>query len=522
MLRRVSRVTNLSKDPNFVMKTFPLRCAFIVLVATTISAPATTYFVDLNSLNPAPPYADWNTAATNIQDAVDVAAPGDLVLVTNGVYRVGERADGDGQVNRVAVTKALTLQSVNGPAETHIVGFRPIAPPFNRVRCVYLAAGATLSGFTLTNGAASNGGGGVLCESVTAVVSNCVMNGNSATFGGGAYGGTVIASGFINNNASNGGGGAASNLVLQSTFLENRAMQGGAVYGSQVQHSLLLTNSALWSTGGTPKEAGGAYQSQLNNCLLVGNRADYAGGASQSALVNCTIVANAASQVSGVNGCRLTNSIVYYNSNLSPASSAQHFGSTFWHCNVTNPVVAGGNNFSVAPGFVNPAANDFRLQPDSPNINSGYNPVAAPTDLDGHPRVMGGSVDLGAYEYQTPTSNLSYYWAGLLGLPLDGSADELDPDGDGLNNVAEWRAGTSPTNALSTLRMENVTKLTDRVIVRWQSVATRFYWLERTTNPGTAAFETIATQIPGSGGTQMYHDLTAANGESYFYRVGVH
>lgn len=504
------------------MKIFPLRCAFIVFVATTISAPATTYFVDLNSLNPAPPYADWNTAATNIQDAVDLAMPGDLVLVTNGVYQIGEHTDSTGQSNRVVVTKALTLQSVNGPAETHIVGVRPTAPPLSRrVRCVYLAAGATLSGFTLTNGAASNGGG-VLCESVTAVVSNCVMSGNLAgNYGGGAYGGTVIASDFIKNGASSGGGGAASNLVLQSTFLENGAFRGGAVYGSQVQHSLLLTNSAIGGSGGPSAEAGGAYQAQLNNCLLVGNHADIVGGASQSALVNCTIVANVGGLASGVMSCRLTNSIVYYNFGL---SSAQHSGSTFWHCNVTNPVVTGGNNnnFWVVPGFVNPAANDFRLRPDSPNINSGYNPAVAPTDLDGHPRVMGGSVDLGAYEYQTPTSNLSYYWAGLFGLPLDGSADGLDPDGDGLNNMAEWRAGTSPNNALSTLRMENVTKLTDRAIVRWQSIRTRFYWLERTTNPGTAAFETIATQIPGSGGTQMYHDLTAANGESYFYRVGVH
>ena len=34
-------------------------------------------------------FQHWATAATNIQDAVDLATDGDTVLVTNGVYAVG-------------------------------------------------------------------------------------------------------------------------------------------------------------------------------------------------------------------------------------------------------------------------------------------------------------------------------------------------------------------------------------------------------------------------------------------------
>lgn len=49
----------------------------------------TTYYVNVNNLNPVFPYASWATAATNIQDAVDVSKSGDTVLVTNGVYAVG-------------------------------------------------------------------------------------------------------------------------------------------------------------------------------------------------------------------------------------------------------------------------------------------------------------------------------------------------------------------------------------------------------------------------------------------------
>ncbi len=124
------------------------------------NADGGTHYVWQSSPSPAAPFTNWTTAATSIQEAVDVADAGDEILVTNGVYATGGRALSGTMTNRVTVNKALTLRSINGPQVTIIEGYQ-VPGAINgdgAIRCVYLTNGAGLSGFTLRNGATTTNG----------------------------------------------------------------------------------------------------------------------------------------------------------------------------------------------------------------------------------------------------------------------------------------------------------------------------------------------------------------------------
>jgi hypothetical protein len=173
--------------------------------------------------------------------------------------------------------------------------------------------------------------------------------------------------------------------------------------------------------------------------------------------------------------------------------------------------------------FVDFVGGNLRLQSNSPCINAGNNACApGNSDLDGRPRIVGGTVDMGAYEFDQGVSGAFIAWLQQYGLPIDGSADFADPDSDGMNNWQEWVCGTGPTNALSALRLLAPVTAGTNVTVTWQSVTSVTYFLERRTSLGpTSGFATLATNIPGQQGTTIFTDTNTIGVGPRFYRVGV-
>jgi hypothetical protein len=228
-----------------------------VLISFILPARATTYYVAASNSNPVAPFTSWSTAATNIQDAINAATNGDLILVTNGIYSAGGLVIASTLTNRVALNKPLTVESVNGPWVTIIQGAGPAGPA--AVRCAWVTNGAVLTGFTLQGGTTSTAGtanneygGGVWCVSASAVVDDCVIISNTAeVYGGGVYQGTLNNCLVAQNSSVDAEGGGAAYATLYSCTVVNNAGVGvaGGVY----------TNCIVFYNGTADHLSGGVF-----------------------------------------------------------------------------------------------------------------------------------------------------------------------------------------------------------------------------------------------------------------------
>ncbi|MEK7270265.1 MAG: DUF2341 domain-containing protein, partial [Planctomycetota bacterium] len=357
------------------------------------------------------PFTNWATAARAIQDAVDMAAG--RVIVTDGTYNV---------TARIVVNRGIEVASVNGPAVT------TIQRGAGNIRVLELGSSATaalISGFTIRNGSTllelgDSGGAGILMAAGT--VSNCVVRDNAAsrnsgilTYGGGIQmsGGRVMNCSIVSNSTPGYWGGQGGGVYVSGGSIEECLVtgnsvgaanegaggkSGGGVYlsgGGVVTHCTIFDNNARYG--------GGAYLTggTLRNCLvrnsLAGGGVEMTGGTVE----NGTVVANKAGDraYSGLSmsGGGVTNTIVYFNE--AGFLSVRKTGGSF-DFSVSENSVAGTNNFTSDPNFMNPSAGDYRLAAGSDGMDSGTNlPWAASgQDLDGYARLYSNIVDRGAYE----------------------------------------------------------------------------------------------------------------------------
>jgi hypothetical protein len=276
-------------------------------------------------------------------------------------------------------------------------------------------------------------GGGAWCKP-DALISNCmIVDCFASDEGGGVFGGQILSSRVCENTSWDDGGGVSRATVRNSLIADNWTYShGGGVYWAEVFGSVIKGNVAT-------DDAGGAWYSILRNCLVTQNHSDEGGdGTYGGTNVNCTIVFNGGTDGNGVSGGCLENCIVYYNgrANVSVSSlCSSHV--------CTTPDPGGVGNITNDPQFVDAASGDFRLLPASPCINAGTNSywMLGATDLDGNRRILGGVVDIGAYEFALPRADIKANGSdGPVGVRVGETFEvtiSLDPGGYA-GRKADW------------------------------------------------------------------------------------
>lgn len=370
-----------------------------------------------------------------IQAGINAANPGDTVLVAAGTYTENITFNG----------KAITVVSASGPKTTIIDGGK-----LNSV--VTFNSGETtasvIRGFTIRNGNATTGvgeGGGIAVENSSATITGNIIVNNVACEGDGigvGFGSPIIQGNIIRKNSDSACGGiggagigirgASSAQVLNNTITNNSTGSYGGGIALWSGNAVLIKNNRILNNVAASNGGGISMFNDVSSVVVVqnlihGNRSATGNGVYWSnpplVLVNNTITdspqALGGATVWGDGFCcsvTIVNNIFVATGGATNAFSCGNAdiptnSFTFNDAYSTNGSAFGGictsqtgtnGNISADPLFVNAAKGNYQLQSGSPAINAGNNsaPDLPNNDLAGKPRIVGGTVDMGAYEFQ--------------------------------------------------------------------------------------------------------------------------
>jgi hypothetical protein len=133
--------------------------------------------------------------------------------------------------------------------------------------------------------------------------------------------------------------------------------------------------------------------------------------------------------------------------------------------------------------------------------------------------VTGGRLNL-ARSVDTDGNGLPDWWEQQFFGHLTGTDPNADPDHDGASNLAEFLAGTDPTNINSALRLTALRAAgTNGVALEWPAVSGRYYRLLRATNLLTGFNSLVRTNIAATPPFNTVTDVAPASAGSRFYRL---
>jgi serine protease len=334
-----------------------------------------------------------------IQDGINAAVTGDTVLVAPGTYSENINFSG----------KAITVRSSGGPKVTIIDGG-------NLGAVVTFATGETnasvLSGFTIQHGNNS----GVYLDFASPVIKNNVISNNTAEFGAGMYilGASTaqVRRNTFTGNVASAGGGAIGLFAAGSVFIENNRFtknngggEGGAFWIVNEADEIIVQNVMFDDVASSGTEFYSLIPQSTSGFRLINNTivstnpnadaAVVADGFNTNAQITNNVIVGP-----GASGALICNPIyqdgppiVTFNDAWTPKG--------IWYGGMCAEDGGINGNISAIPDFVGQP--NFELQNDSPAVNAGTNsaPDLPKRDFANKPRIVGGTIDMGAYENQT-------------------------------------------------------------------------------------------------------------------------
>ena len=379
------------------------RLAFAIL--------ATTGFSCMTALaDPISPTGDAETDTTNIQTAIN-DAPGGTVTLASGSYKI---------IRAITISNGASLVGGGAARGDVILALATQTADQGNQNVIKIvdSSGTVVSNLTVTakdvtsdrNTCGPNSGISMDSGLVVDCLFTDIKTKNGGIHGGGVNisGGTVRGCTFTRCEAYNTSGnqGAGEAVFMSGGLVENCVMATNCVS--------YRCNSGPWLHGGTVFMTGGT----LRGCLIVDNIAERNGSgvaARGGTVENCTIVGNrqfsAASDAYGVevsgNNVVLRNNIIWDNTAFDGSVANVRFASTsgyIFECNDTRPLIAGSGNISADPEFVNAANGDYHIGYSYCCDAGSYQDwMANAVDLDGNPRIIHGTIDMGCYEHEEPS-----------------------------------------------------------------------------------------------------------------------
>ena len=382
----------------------------------------------------------WPSAYDNLQDALRSARPGDEIWVAEALYYPTDgrnRSKSFRLRDGVAVYGGFLGIETNRNERDWLANVSVLSGNIGDPQIEYdntfriitsegLGEKTVIDGFTVTH--AHNDregilgrGGAMYNESSSPIIANCSFIDNYALGGAGLWNErsnpTVRSCLFRLNERTAVFNNSSSPAYFECLFEKNKSIRGAGMASDGMSSPLVV---GCEFRRNDVSSVGGAYfgwgDPVFVNCTFSRNKAGVFGGAMYlrgltSTLTNCTIYGNRAKQDGGgivthseTSRVILINCIAWGNRGLPQFIEENQIGTgvrTINYCCIEGWTGKHGGvgNHGEDPLFLDPDKDNLRLRSGSPCIDKGDNEaVTEPKDLDGNPRILHQTVDMGVYE----------------------------------------------------------------------------------------------------------------------------